>query len=1332
MATYLGRVEEFQSEDDSWESYAERMGQFYEANGVTDEKKKVAILLTSIGAKSYQELKDMAAPTKPSELKFDEINAYMSTRFEPETTVILCRFRFHNRKQSENEDISSFVSALRRLASKCSYGAFYSDAVRDQLVCGLRDPATQKKLLSTDKLDLEKAIMVARTMETAGKDSKEMSKTTHEPVHQVKGPELKSGRIPECYCCGVRGHKKPDCPQLRETCSYCGIQGHMEKMCLKKKKKKFPTRKKKFGKKAQKTSYVDASENSDESTYQVQVNTMNSQDKPIVVTMKIEGKMIDMEVDTGAKKSIMSEQVYNTLGRERPALLPTESVLKTYSGERITPRGVVTVKVSYNSQHKSLPLIIAPGDTTTLLGRDWLSELKLDWPSLHDQWAEVNKVNVSVLDDFPDLFKPKSEVKLTVSLTVDPSVPPKFCKARPLPFALRSKVEEELERLEKAGTISPVNTSTWASPIVPVIKTDGSVRICGDYKVAVNGALKSDVYPLPTPDDLFAALAGSKVYSKLDMKNAYLQLPLSEESREIVTINTHKGLFSYNSLPFGVSSAPSVFQRTLEGILGGVPGVSLYLDDVLVCGGNQDEHDGRLKLVLQKLSDAGLRLKREKCEISVPSVMYLGHKVSEQGVEVLQDKVQAIAEAPAPSNKQQLQSWIGMVTYYDKFLPNLSTVLEPLHKLLRKNVEFKWSDKQETAFKKCKVLLQTSPVLCHYDPTKPLILTVDSSAYGLGAVLSHKLEDGEHAIAYKSRKLNAAERNYGQVDKEALAIAFGLSKFHKYVYGRHFTIVTDHKPLLGLLGEGKKIPEITSPRLQRFALKLSAFSYDLVHKPGKSIANADGLSRLPMNCEPRKESVPGEIIMSMDIINTSPVSVDKVRSWTDKDPVMSKVKEFVRTGKWPIVCEWEEMKPYASRKYELSIEEGVIMWGSRVVIPPRGREKLLDELHFGHPGASRMKGLARSYVWWPKCDADIEGMVQKCTACQQQRQMPAAPPLHPWEYPERPWSRIHLDYAGPFLGKMFLVIVDAFSKWVEIHVVEKASSSATILKCRETFAIHGLPEIMVSDNGTCFTSSEFQSFVSECGVKHIKSAPYHPATNGLAENAVKSFKRSIKKMHVSGSVKITVAKYLLQQHITPHTVTGQTPAELLMKRRLRSRLDVVKPDLSTTVRKKQRAQKLNYDKRAISRKFELEDTVFCKNHASKGDKWLQCVIVAQSGPVSFLVELTDGRIVRRHVSQLIHRDEGCVMLSEKMFPDQELHPEGPVMELPCSVQVPQDASSDQPLIAPQDTVQSSNGMGKPPTADLPAAKPVESKECAPAPRRSARSTKGIPPAKYRD
>jgi len=227
--------------------------------------------------------------------------------------------------------------------------------------------------------------------------------------------------------------------------------------------------------------------------------------------------------------------------------------------------------------------------------------------------------------------------------------------------------------------------------------------------------------------------------------------------------------------------------------------------------------------------------------------------------------------------------------------------------------------------------------------------------------------------------------------------------------------------------------------------------------------------------------------------------------------VLSAVKERVLSGWSDTTEDHERFLPYHRRREELSLEEGCVMWGSRVVIPEVGRQKVLQELHVGHPGMSRMKGLARGLVWWPGIDSDIGNTVRTCTDCQESQKSPAVASLHPWEWPAHPWERLHIDYAGPVLGKMFLVVVDAHSKWLEVEIVPSATSANTIAKLRAMFDTHGLPQLIVSDNGAAFTSSEFQDFLKKNGIHHVKSAPYHPAFNGLAERYVQTFKSFLKK-----------------------------------------------------------------------------------------------------------------------------------------------------------------------------------------------------------------------------
>ena len=397
-------------------------------------------------------------------------------------------------------------------------------------------------------------------------------------------------------------------------------------------------------------------------------------------------------------------------------------------------------------------------------------------------------------------------------------------------------MNEEIERLEKAGIIEPVQHAEWAAPIVPVVKQDGTIRICGDYKMTVNQAAKQDIYPLPRVDDLLASLAGGKHFTKLDLAHAYLQVPLDEESRQFVTVNTEKGLYQYTRLPFGVSSAPSIFQRTMERLLHGIPNVLVYIDDVLIKGVTREEHLRAVEEVLARLEQAGLKLKRSKCFFMLPSVEYLGHEVSAEGLRPTKEKVRAVVEAPAPLNVMQLRSFLGLVNYYSKFLPQLASTLAPLHRLLQKNTQWRWGNAEMEAFNKAKEELASPRLLTHFNPRRPLLLSCDASPYGIGAVLSHSFEDGsEKPVAYASRSLAPAERNYAQIEREGLSIVFGVKKFHQFLFGHKFTIFSDHKPLQHILSASRMVPTMASARLQRWALTLSAYNYEVRYKKGAEV-----------------------------------------------------------------------------------------------------------------------------------------------------------------------------------------------------------------------------------------------------------------------------------------------------------------------------------------------------------------------------------------------------------------------------------------------------------------------------------------------------------------
>ena len=566
----------------------------------------------------------------------------------------------------------------------------------------------------------------------------------------------------------------------------------------------------------------------------------------ILIDLSINGTPITMTLDTGPSISIISEKTYKT---QLPHLHLHKSdiLLRTYTGETLTICGENQVVVKYKNQQYNLPLVVVEGDGPPLFGRNWLQQITLDWKEIGMVTTNLD----SLLQRYHSLFKDElgTMVGVTAKLNVKPNATPKFCRARATPYALRDVIEKDINRLQKLGVLEKVQYSDWATPVVPVPKPDGSVRLCGDFKITINPMLQVDQHPLPKPLDLLTILAGGKKFSKIDLSQAYQQMILEPDHRKYTTITTHLGLFQYTRLPFGIASAPAIFQQQMEKILQGIPPkIACYLDDILITGQDDEEHLTILQKVFERLHQWGLRLKESKCSFMKNSVNYLGYIVDAEGIHTAPDKIDAIRNAPRPENLHQLRSFLGLVNYYGKFLPSLSTTAHPLNQLTQANHKWKWSEDCEIVFTKLKEQLCSKPVLIHYDPGLPLKLACDASHYGVGAVIAHMLPSGEEKpIAYGTRTLSKTEQNYAQVEKEALAIIFGIKKFHQYIYGRKFLLITDHKPLTTILSPKAGLPALAAARLQRWAIMLSAYQYDIEFRPTHKHGNADCLSRLPLN-----------------------------------------------------------------------------------------------------------------------------------------------------------------------------------------------------------------------------------------------------------------------------------------------------------------------------------------------------------------------------------------------------------------------------------------------------------------------------------------------------
>ena len=467
----------------------------------------------------------------------------------------------------------------------------------------------------------------------------------------------------------------------------------------------------------------------------------------------------------------------------------------------------------------------------------------------------------------------------------------------------------------------------------------------------------------------------------------------------------------FTRMPYGVKPASAIFQRKLENELNNIPMTVVKIDDILISGTDEEDHLKNLSTVFETLQHLGLTLNQSKCKFFQNEVEYLGFILDKNGIRTNPDKIKAVMHAPAPTNITELQSFLGGVNYYSKFIQNMAEIATPLYTLLKRDTAWKWTEKQQKAFIHLKEKLMQTPVLYLYDPKLPLKLACDASSYGVGAVLSLMLPDqSEHPIAYASRTLNKHEKMYSQLDKEGVAIIFGLKKFNQYLYGSHFTLSTDNKALRYIFDPSAPIPILAAARLVRWSVMLNGYDYDIEFKPTKEHSNADMLSRLPLIEENSNVQQPNAInAMQIDFL---PITADRIREATQKDRVLKMVLHYCREGRWPDANKIDrELRAYYEKRDELSLENDIIMWGLRVVIPLKYRTQVMNELHCCHPGIVRMKGLSRIHVWFPNIDKHIEEEVRNCPECAQATKTPTKAYIHPWNWPFKPFDRISSDHV---------------------------------------------------------------------------------------------------------------------------------------------------------------------------------------------------------------------------------------------------------------------------------------------------------------------------------
>ncbi|XP_011858133.1 PREDICTED: uncharacterized protein K02A2.6-like [Vollenhovia emeryi] len=593
-----------------------------------------------------------------------------------------------------------------------------------------------------------------------------------------------------------------------------------------------------------------------------------------------------------------------------------------------------------------------------------------------------------------------------------------------------------------------------------------------------------------------------------------------------------------------------------------------------------------------------------------------------------------------------------MVNHYGKFIPHLHQLKHPLEDLTRKNCKWSWNQSHDLAFDQIKKVMLSPLLLEHYDPEKTLIVAADACATGIGGVLQRDSNGNERAVYHMAQSLTDAQRNYSQLEKEALALVTAVERFRKFIWGRKFILQTDHKPLVALLQteNTKGLKATTAARLKRWALRLLGYDFDIEYIRTQDFGQADALSRLIDDF--RRDNAEELQVASIqaveaDILEVKNLSIDffgkglrnKLKDATKEDPLLRLVFQAIQKD-WKIKESSESLEHFRRRSEDLSIIDDTLLFGDRVVIPEALKSTILAALHKGHPGIRRTKQLAREYVYWPKMSDDIEHLVCQCDSCALNQKLPTKAPLEPWPLPSRPMERVHIDYAGPIDGQYLLIFVDAYSKFIDVAITPTIAAARTVDLCREFFSKFGPPDVLVSDHGTQFTSKLFADFCKEMQTSHLLAAVNHPQSNGQAERMVNTVKRAIAKDPTNW--KRQLHDFLHSYRYTPcsESPLGKSPAELMFGRRMNCPLTkwlpkskTLEPVPADTSVKKQLAMTEQFSKHhgARPRHLTVGDRVVV---LSRKDKKEQGIIHRVLSKTRYSIRLDDGRIIDRHVNHI--------------------------------------------------------------------------------------------------
>ncbi|UYV74340.1 K02A2.6-like [Cordylochernes scorpioides] len=1054
-----------------WPKWIRRFERFRQASGLVNnpENEQVNMLVYCMGDNADDILLSCKIASDQLE-NYNKIIECFESHFIPRRNIIYERARFNQRCQQEGEKVNEFITALHSLAEHCNFGMLHDELIRDRIVVGVRDRALSERMQLDTDLTLVKATLMAKQLESVKEqqsslyqqDSIDQIKKMPNHIKETKRHEQKIRQFKSNQLGGLshgctrygnsNNHDWKNCPAMNSYCSKCKKKGHYAKVCR--------------------------SEAINEIKSEIAfLGSVEDNSKKWIVPIKVNNRQINFKIDTGADVNVLPLQYYYQ-SFQRIKLEKSDKILQGPNGIPLETVGMIHVKLQNKGQHLNSKIYIVDKLKQPLLSRETSEKLNIV--------RMIQKLSSNFLNpkrEFPEIFNGLGHAKINYKISLQPDAKPyALCTPRRVPIPLMKQVKEQLEEMTRLGVIESVEEPTeWCAGMVAVSKPGGKIRICIDL-TKINQYIRRENYPLPATEHILGQLGNACYFSKLDANSGFWQFGLAKESQKLTTFITPFGRFFFKRIPFGITSAPEIFQRKMTQLLGKIEGVVCFMDYIVVYGSSLEEHNERVRQVLKKIQEEGMTLNPEKCQFGVKTVKFLGHTLSSEGLFIDEEKLDAITKMEAPRSTKELKSFLGMVNYLGKFIPNLADKLQPLNSLLSTKNEWVWDEPQKKSFNLLKQELVSRPNLALFDPSRTTIVSADASSFGLGGVLRQEQPDGSlKPIAYVSRTLSETEKRYSQIEKEGLAIVWTCDRLKDYVTGIKIHIETDHKPLIAIF-TSKSLEDMT-PRLQRLKMRMMRYSYQISHIAGKKQIVADMLSRKPMS-KPHKDELEEELsayIQSIEFPATEERLLEISRKQKE-DSLCSQLAKYCMSG-WP--KNKREVDPalrgYWQFQEDLTYQNGLLLRGQRILIPKSLRKDILEKLHQGHFGINKCRSRAKESVWWLGISQEIERMVSSCTKCLKERK-PKHEPLMPSEFPIRPWQKVGMDlfYLN---GRWYLIVCDYYSRYPEISLLQNLTAQEVISRFKSIFSRHGTPETVRSDNGPQFQKvlgSEFSKFSKEC------------------------------------------------------------------------------------------------------------------------------------------------------------------------------------------------------------------------------------------------------------